>query len=32
MEELRTLLRTSRADYKDPKVAKIIDGAVCSIS
>lgn len=31
MEELRTFLRASRADYKDPKVAKVVDGEVCSI-
>jgi len=32
MEELRTFLRLSRADYRDPKVAKVIDGEVCSIA
>jgi hypothetical protein len=32
MEELRLFLRASRADYKDPKVSKIVDGESCSIS
>jgi len=32
MEELRTFLRASRADYKDPKVAKIVDGEGCVIA
>ena len=32
MEELRLFLRGSRADYKDPKVSKVVDGESCSIS